>query len=270
MRRQKLTGKFPTERPPDPENGSPGAVRTATGAEIQKNVLRRTTPRYLKHSAAVQSAADYDGGTHVDYDGGTHVDTVVERTGECRAYDVAPRTARLTPLQAIRQKCLWCCNGSANEIALCSAKACPSWPFRFGHKPSDEIIAEQGNTLLHPLEWRMTAAQFHAGRYSPLHAIKRKCLDCSSASKSEVRNCAFVDCALHPFRQGKNPNRAYGPEQRARRAEHLAKLKTAGALLENAVSIGDPRAKSSEAAITTATIQRNNDRGSARRSRADD
>jgi hypothetical protein len=164
----------------------------------------------------------------------------------------------LTPLQAIRQKCLWCCNGSAHEVALCPAKACPSWSFRFGHKPTDEIIAEQGDTLLHPLELPMRAGEFHARGHSGLNAIKRKCLDCSGASKAEVRNCVFKDCALHPFRQGKNPNRAFSPEERERRSEHLAKLKIAGALLEKLVSIDDPRAESSEAAATAATIPHNN------------
>ena len=96
-----------------------------------------------------------------------------------------------------------------------------------------------------PLERPMTAAEFHAGRPSSLTAIKRKCLDCSGMSKSEVRNCAFNDCALYPFRQGKNPNRTYSPEERARRAEFLASLKTSPSLTENPVSIGDPRAKSS-------------------------
>jgi hypothetical protein len=136
----------------------------------------------------------------------------------------APRTAALPPLQAIRQKCLWCCEGSAHEVALCPAKACSSWAFRLGHKPNDELIAEQGETRLYPLEWPMTAREFHAGRHSPLKAIKRKCLDCSGASKSEVRDCALNDCALHPFRQGKNPNRTYSPEKRARRSEHLAAI----------------------------------------------
>jgi hypothetical protein len=151
-----------------------------------------------------------------------------------------------SPLQAIRQKCLWCCNGSAHEVALCPAKACPSWAFRFGHKPSDELIAEQGETRLHPLEWRMTAAEFHARGHSALKAIKRKCFDCSGASKSEVRNCGVNDCALHAFRQGNNPNRTYSPEERARRSEHLAKLKNVRALAKKAVSIGDPRANCAE------------------------
>jgi len=99
----------------------------------------------------------------------------------------------------------------------------------------------------------MTAAQFHSGLHSALKAIKRKCLDCSGGSKSEVRNCAFKDCALLPFRQGKNPNRTYSPDERARRAEHLAKLKIAGAMTENPVSIGDPRTKSPGATPPPAT-----------------
>jgi hypothetical protein len=45
---------------------------------------------------------------------------------------------------------------------------------------------------------------------------------------------------------------ANSPEERARRSEHLAKLKIAGASLEKLVSIDDPRAKSTEAATTTA------------------
>ena len=230
MRLQSLTGKFPTERPPDPDNGSPGTVGTVTGAEIQTTVLPRTTSRYRNRHASVQPAAL----------SARDRENIAEHDGEHHACDVTPRTTALTPLRAIRNKCLWCCNGSTNEVALCPATSCSSWPFRFGHRPTDEIIAAQGDTLLHPLECRMTAAQFHAGRHSALMAIKRKCFDCSGASKSEVRNCAFKDCALHPFRQGKNPNRTYRPEERVRRAEHLAKVKVTGALIEKPVSIGDP------------------------------
>lgn len=47
MRLQSLTGKFPTERPPDPDNGSPGTVGTVTGAEIQTTVL----PEQLQDTA---------------------------------------------------------------------------------------------------------------------------------------------------------------------------------------------------------------------------
>jgi len=41
---------------------------------------------------------------------------------------------------------------------------------------------------------------------TPLKAIRAKCLDCCGSSY-EVSLCSCTDCALHPFRLGKNPNR---------------------------------------------------------------
>jgi hypothetical protein len=43
--------------------------------------------------------------------------------------------ARVSPLCALRLKCLDCCNGSAREVRLCTAVDCPSWPFRMGKNP---------------------------------------------------------------------------------------------------------------------------------------
>ena len=43
--------------------------------------------------------------------------------------------ARLSPLRALRLKCLDCCNGSAQEVRLCTVVDCPSWPFRMGRNP---------------------------------------------------------------------------------------------------------------------------------------
>jgi hypothetical protein len=126
-------------RPPDPENRS-ATVGTARGAEIQRSVLQRTTPKFPNRHASVQPAA------LSACDRQDRIGSIAEHDGEHHACDVT-----LTPLQAVRQKCLWCCNGSAHEVALCLTKACPSWPFRFGRKPTAEIIADQGDTLLHPL-----------------------------------------------------------------------------------------------------------------------
>ncbi len=42
---------------------------------------------------------------------------------------------------------------------------------------------------------------------NPLHAIRRKCIDCCGGSSKEVRLCTSVDCALHIYRLGKNPGR---------------------------------------------------------------
>ena len=43
--------------------------------------------------------------------------------------------ARVSPLRALRLKCLDCCNGAAQEVRLCTAVDCPSWPFRMGRNP---------------------------------------------------------------------------------------------------------------------------------------
>ena len=43
--------------------------------------------------------------------------------------------ARVSPLWALRLKCLDCCNDSAQEVRLCTSVDCPSWPFRMGRNP---------------------------------------------------------------------------------------------------------------------------------------
>lgn len=42
---------------------------------------------------------------------------------------------RITPIKAIRAKCLDCCCGSSNEVKLCSIEHCALWPYRTGHDP---------------------------------------------------------------------------------------------------------------------------------------
>jgi len=42
---------------------------------------------------------------------------------------------RISPLKAIRLKCLDCSCGSSNEVKLCSVVNCPLYPFREGHNP---------------------------------------------------------------------------------------------------------------------------------------
>lgn len=46
--------------------------------------------------------------------------------------------AKLTPVKAIRQKCLDCCNGQSAEVRLCTCKACPLYGYRMGHRPKGE------------------------------------------------------------------------------------------------------------------------------------
>jgi hypothetical protein len=43
---------------------------------------------------------------------------------------------------------------------------------------------------------------------NPVKAIRAKCLECSCGSSNEVTLCSIPDCALYPFRFGKNPYRS--------------------------------------------------------------
>ena len=42
----------------------------------------------------------------------------------------------MTPMQAIRAKCLDCCLGSSNEVKLCPMDDCPLYAFRLGKNPN--------------------------------------------------------------------------------------------------------------------------------------
>ena len=41
----------------------------------------------------------------------------------------------LTPMKAIRAKCLDCCCWNPNEVKLCPIRDCPLYPYRDGHNP---------------------------------------------------------------------------------------------------------------------------------------
>ena len=41
----------------------------------------------------------------------------------------------MTPMKAIRAKCLECSNGSFYEVRFCPACDCPLYAYRFGHRP---------------------------------------------------------------------------------------------------------------------------------------
>lgn len=41
---------------------------------------------------------------------------------------------QLTPMQAIKQKCLDCSNMERKEVSMCPVKTCPLWPKRSGRK----------------------------------------------------------------------------------------------------------------------------------------
>lgn len=41
--------------------------------------------------------------------------------------------------------------------------------------------------------------------YTPIKAIRKKCLDCSAKQLTEIKNCTLKDCPLYPYRMGKRP-----------------------------------------------------------------
>ena len=41
----------------------------------------------------------------------------------------------LTPVKAIRAKCLDCCCGHPSEVRICTASKCPLYPYRMGTRP---------------------------------------------------------------------------------------------------------------------------------------
>lgn len=41
----------------------------------------------------------------------------------------------LTPIKAIRAKCLDCCAGQVKEVRECSVRACPLFQYRMGKRP---------------------------------------------------------------------------------------------------------------------------------------
>lgn len=49
----------------------------------------------------------------------------------------------LTPLKAIRAKCLECCCGSASEVKQCTVDHCPLYCYRDGHNPSRRGIGDK-------------------------------------------------------------------------------------------------------------------------------
>ena len=80
--------------------------------------------------------------------------------------------------RAIRQKCLWCCNGSPKEVRLCPSTHCPLNSLRMGKR--SELAPR------------------------PLRSIRAKCRECSEKLKDIVA-CEVDDCPIWPYRLGKRP-----------------------------------------------------------------
>jgi len=60
---------------------------------------------------------------------------------------------------------------------------------------------------------------------SVLKAVRKRCLDCCAYQRDEVKYCSCTNCALWPFRFGKNPyrkKREMSEEQRNAMKERMS------------------------------------------------
>lgn len=55
--------------------------------------------------------------------------------------------AKLTPVKAIRTKCLECCAGQAKEVRECSIASCALYGYRMGHRPKEEEQTEESTKI---------------------------------------------------------------------------------------------------------------------------
>lgn len=50
---------------------------------------------------------------------------------------------QLTPIKAIRAKCLDCCCDSNNEVKYCTVTHCALWPYRLGRNPYRQELTQE-------------------------------------------------------------------------------------------------------------------------------
>jgi hypothetical protein len=65
--------------------------------------------------------------------------------------------------------------------------------------------------------------------YTPIKAIRRKCLDCCCGSTKEVELCPVTDCTLYAYRFGKRP----GTIKREATPAQIERLRKARGVLQS-------------------------------------
>ena len=89
---------------------------------------------------------------------------------------------------------------------------------------------------------------------NPVKAILAKCRYCCCGSTGEVEQCPMLDCAIYPFRFGKNPYRTardYTSEQLEKMRERMRRFKSRDSDLLIATSLEKPTNEAAEGNITT-------------------
>ena len=86
----------------------------------------------------------------------------------------------LTPVKAIRQRCIDCSGGSLREVRECSHDVCPLHQYRFGKRPQEKTL-------------------------TPLKAIRAHCVACSNGNRHEANLCPSEKCPLQAYKTGHRP-----------------------------------------------------------------
>jgi len=66
---------------------------------------------------------------------------------------------RISPLKALRLRCVDCCAGSPSEVRQCVSVTCPSWPFRMGRSPWRQPISDATRERLARSAFKIAATQ---------------------------------------------------------------------------------------------------------------
>lgn len=51
----------------------------------------------------------------------------------------------LTPIKAIRAKCIDCSGSQTKEVKACPVKKCPLYPYRMGRRPKNDDYPDEGS-----------------------------------------------------------------------------------------------------------------------------
>jgi len=73
-------------------------------------------------------------------------------------------TRTVSPLNAIRRKCLDCSCGSSKEVELCTVTRCDLHPFRFGKRPTEPVTRAKAAVTRERLEALQKANAARAAR----------------------------------------------------------------------------------------------------------
>jgi hypothetical protein len=88
----------------------------------------------------------------------------------------------VTPLKAIRLKCLDCCNGQRDEVLHCQVPGCPLYCWRFGRRPKDQEKAILGRLAKEKPIGRTLSPEQRAKMQARLAAARAKWRDTRDAA----------------------------------------------------------------------------------------